>query len=101
MINPGDPWALLGREDEQRRLDRHVRDGQSVIVCGLAGIGKSALVEAVSRALPSEFQRYPIDCDRENTTIEWLSRWRMPWPSSTTVSILPIQSEFATPYWLA
>jgi hypothetical protein len=67
MINNGDQ-VLLGREDEQAQLARYVRDGKSVIVYGLAGIGKSALVQAVYRALGNEFERCTVDCDRENTT---------------------------------
>jgi hypothetical protein len=62
-----DPFAIYGRHEPQERLARLVADEQATVVYGLAGIGKSALVNAVCSALEPRVWHCTVDCDRERT----------------------------------
>jgi hypothetical protein len=59
--------TLLGRRDDEARLAGHIRACEPVIVYGLAGVGKSALVEAVYGSLGAAVDRCAVDCDRDDT----------------------------------
>jgi hypothetical protein len=52
-IAPGLP-LFVDRESESRRLDEAIRKRTSLMICGPAGIGKTALVSTVIRRLPPD-----------------------------------------------
>jgi len=49
------PTFFVDREYETRRLEEAVRGKQSLMICGPAGIGKTALALKVIRGLPKDF----------------------------------------------
>jgi hypothetical protein len=61
------PEALLGRQDEERRLARNIAGCEPTVVYGLAGVGKSALVQTVYGSLGAGVDRCVVDCDRDST----------------------------------
>jgi energy-coupling factor transporter ATP-binding protein EcfA2 len=46
--------VFIDRESEARRLDEAVRKRESLVICGPAGMGKTALVSTVLRRLPPD-----------------------------------------------
>ena len=58
---------LIGREPEQRALCKAIAERSSLLVCGPAGSGKTALLEAVLGALAANQRRACIVCAADGT----------------------------------
>jgi hypothetical protein len=71
-----DDRHFKGREDERDRLKDAIGRSESVVVYGLAGIGKSALVSAAYSDLAEalDVRRHYLDCDRWDTVELLLAR---------------------------
>ena len=53
-VNAQGQPVFVGRESEALRLDEAIRKRESLVICGAAGIGKTALVSNVIHRLPSD-----------------------------------------------
>jgi hypothetical protein len=53
-VNARGQPAFVGRESEARRIEEAIRKRESLVICGPAGIGKTALVSNVIHHLPQD-----------------------------------------------
>jgi hypothetical protein len=66
LVSPPERTPVVGRKEESLRLHQAIRNRESLLICGPAGIGKTTLVAKVFAELPEVTARAIITVDSAN-----------------------------------